>query len=948
MAQSLRGQMLARISTVVAVVSVTLVALAGVVLVSLELASQAAYEADAVGRVISSLEGRALARAQADGLLTDDCLNRLRMAGYMLDEVATKTGEDPLTPEVCGLIAEAIDVDAFHVIGPDGVVVASSLPQSVGVSFYDHEELAEFLPLIEGREPAGHHVELSGTSLALGEERTFVGSREGDLTLQIEVSPWRTAGYRDGFGVASYFESLPDPDYRTYFAVSAADGSVIATSGGGGGLGLEGGLGELAAEGGPARLLWEGGTARLVYARAYDGMVVGCSITLASIVVSVMPYLAGVAASLAVVALIVVASLYRLIDRIVLRDIDAVVSGVEAFVAGAPRLELPTPGSAELAELGSDLNKLVDVVSKTGMRLSHIVNGMGGGIEGFEYFDALGRAYYSEGLLSLVELDDEGFRARMHEAVRDVGRRGADAEVERSMTSLRADGSALEVRVLLTPSFAYGLVEDVSDRVRHEHELEERAERAERRTTHDELTGLSNRGGLTAAVEAELREGRRGTLLLMDLDNFKLVNDSAGHRVGDAVLQEFADLLGRSFRSGDVKARIGGDEFAVFMPGVSDQGAVADKASSFLADSHHALSGHHERFGLSVSVGAARLGPSCRDFAALYEAADAAMYEAKRGGKDGFCLADEGVLSCGRAVAPLGAGPLSDPRRDSRRGELAAALSRGEFRAWFQPQCDVSTGRIVGVEALARWHRQDGRVELPAEFVVPMEWEGLARALDLAILRDVCGALSSWGEGEAVPVSFNMSRASLSDESIVGEVREILEATGARASLLKVEVTEDMPAESEELLDRSLEGLRALGLEVSLDDFGAGYSSLASVGAHRFDELKLDGSLVREIGTRRGEKVVSIAISLARELGMSVVAEGVESERQLDFLALCGCETVQGFYFGGALPRPDFEGAMRRSAAETWGAPRGPARALRGGICGFREARPLPLEGIGA
>lgn len=174
-----------------------------------------------------------------------------------------------------------------------------------------------------------------------------------------------------------------------------------------------------------------------------------------------------------------------------------------------------------------------------------------------------------------------------------------------------------------------------------------------------------------------------------------------------------------------------------------------------------------------------------------------------------------------------------------------------------------------------------------------------------------------------------MSRASLSDESVVGDVRAILEATGARASWLKVEVTEDMPAESEELLDRALEGLRALGLEIALDDFGAGYSSLASVGAHRFDELKLDASLVREIGTRRGEKVVSIAVSLAHELGMSVVAEGVESERQLEFLASCGCEVVQGFYFGGPLPRPAFEGAMRRAAA---GAPASP-RAAAGVAC---------------
>lgn len=822
MAKGLRGQMLARISAVVAAVSVALVAVAGVALVSYECANEAEYETDAVGRVVSSLEARELSREQADALLTTDYLNRLHMAGYMLDEAAAKTGTEAITSELCRRVAEAIEVDALHVIGPDGVVVASSMPQSEGLSFYDHEELSEFIPLIEGREPSGHHVELTGTSLALGEEQTFVGVRDGDLTLQIEVSPWRTAGYRDGYSVASYFSSLPDPDYRTYFAVDATDGSVVATSG------------------------------------------------------------------------------------------------------------------AEVAELGANLDKLVDVVSNTGMRLSHIVNGMGGGIEGFEYFDALSRAYYSHGLLELVGLDDEEFRRRMREAVDEVRGRGPGAEVERSMTFLRSDGRALEVHVLLSASFAYGLVEDVSDRVRHELELEQRAERAERRTTHDELTGLSNRGGLTAAVEAELGGRRRGTLLLMDLDNFKLVNDGAGHREGDAVLQEFAALLGRSFRSGDVKARMGGDEFAVFMPGVSDSRAVVEKASAFIAESHRALSGHRDRFGLSVSVGAATLGPYCRDFASLYETADAAMYEAKRGGKDGFCLAGEGTSQLVGAGPAALAAALTGAPSASRRDELLDALARGEFRAWYQPQCDVLTGRVVGVEALARWHRPDGRVELPTEFVVPLEWEGLAKELDLTILRDVCDALAAW-EGDVVTVSFNMSRASLSDESIVGDVRAILETTGARASWLKVEVTEDNPAESEELLDRALEGLRGLGLEIALDDFGAGYSSLASVGAHRFDELKLDASLVGEIGTRRGEKVVSIAVSLAHELGMSVVAEGVESERQLEFLALCGCEVVQGFYFGGPLPRPAFEGAMRRAAAGASRSPRAAARAAHAADQGVRR-----------
>lgn len=245
-------------------------------------------------------------------------------------------------------------------------------------------------------------------------------------------------------------------------------------------------------------------------------------------------------------------------------------------------------------------------------------------------------------------------------------------------------------------------------------------------------------------------------------------------------------------------------------------------------------------------------------------------------------------------------------------------MSRGEFRAWFQPQCDAASTRVVGAQALARWHRSDGSVALPSEFVVAMEWEGLARALDLAVLRDACEALSQWeADGvPLVPVSFNMSRASLTDESVVEEVGEVLASTGVSGEWLKVEVTEDMPTDDEERLDRVLEGLRALGLQIALDDFGAGYSSLASAGAHRFDVLKLDGSLVREIGTRRGEKVVSIAVSLAHELGMGVVAEGVETEPQLSFLVACGCEVVQGFYFGGPLPCPAFEGMMRRSAPE--------------------------------
>jgi diguanylate cyclase (GGDEF)-like protein/PAS domain S-box-containing protein len=416
-------------------------------------------------------------------------------------------------------------------------------------------------------------------------------------------------------------------------------------------------------------------------------------------------------------------------------------------------------------------------------------------------------------------------------------------------------------------------------------------ERLRHEAMHDPLTGLPNRRLLLERLTLSMDRGRRrggGTaLLFLDLDRFKLVNDSLGHPVGDRLLVAVAERLRAAVRPADTVARFGGDEFAVLLDGVPGAEAALRRAEAL----QRTLSAPVALDGFEVyttaSIGIAIAGAQAEGPEALLRGADLAMYRAKGRGP-GHCELYDHALHA-RAVARL------RMESDLRRG-----LDRGEVTAHFQPIVSLVTGRVSGVEALARWrHPERGWVQ-PGEFVPAAEETGLILDLGRCVLAEACRRVGEWSAARSggLHVSVNLSVKQLAQADLVDQVRRVLEESGVEPARLRLEVTESVLVENPAAAAATLRRLKELGLRVWMDDFGTGYSSLSALHLLPIDGLKVDRSFVSAMGTDgRAGQVVATVLALARGMGLEVVAEGIERPEQLAGLRRLGCDAGQGFLF---------------------------------------------------
>lgn len=413
---------------------------------------------------------------------------------------------------------------------------------------------------------------------------------------------------------------------------------------------------------------------------------------------------------------------------------------------------------------------------------------------------------------------------------------------------------------------------------------------------YDELTGLPNRSLLRARVEDALtgkqRPKQHGALLMFDLDFFKSVNDSQGHDAGDVLLVEVARRARRALRSSDTLARLGGDEFVVLAQGLGECDEAATAAALQIADKlRDAIASGvmlgHEVFYPTCSVGITLFGCQVSTFENLLKQADLALYAAKAAGRNtvrSFCVEMQ-------AAADRHARLLSG---------IHTALAAGEFTMYYQPQVDV-TGRVCGAEALLRWESPSRGLVSPGEFVGIAEESGLIAPLGLWALKCVCAQLASWSEDDVLSrltVAVNVSPRQLRKKSFSQDVAQILQSTGVAPGRLKLEVTESATLDETAVVVRNVEDLRALGLSLSVDDFGTGYASLANLLRLPFDQLKIDKSFIDDIAHRAESRaMVRAIVSLAGNLGLGVIAEGVESREQLLHLVQAGCTAFQGYLF---------------------------------------------------
>ncbi|HZF76751.1 MAG TPA: EAL domain-containing protein [Acetobacteraceae bacterium] len=427
--------------------------------------------------------------------------------------------------------------------------------------------------------------------------------------------------------------------------------------------------------------------------------------------------------------------------------------------------------------------------------------------------------------------------------------------------------------------------------------------RVEHMARHDALTGLPNRTmfheRLTAALSDTARSGEPIAVLYLDLDNFKAVNDTLGHPVGDALLQAATARIGNLLREGDMAARLGGDEFAIVLsPGSPQPAAASALAERLIAalSEHFTVDGHQVIVGTSVGVAVAP--QDGRDADTLLKNADLALYRAKHDGR-GRCRFFE---------------PGMDARVQARRlleMDLRRALSTTEFEVHYQPIVEVASRRITGFEALVRWRHPERGLVSPAEFIPLAEEIGLIVQLGEIVLRRACREAAAWPA--PVRVAVNLSPAQFRSPRLVDMVREALSDSTLDPRRLELEITEGVLLTKTEATLGTLHQLRDFGVRIAMDDFGTGYSSLSYLRSFPFDKVKIDRAFVRDLETRRDDAAIVQAVTrMCAQLGMTTTAEGVETEQQFRQLRDLACVEAQGFLFSRPQPAAEVPALLAR------------------------------------
>ncbi|OEU59589.1 MAG: hypothetical protein BA870_02535 [Desulfuromonadales bacterium C00003094] len=425
-----------------------------------------------------------------------------------------------------------------------------------------------------------------------------------------------------------------------------------------------------------------------------------------------------------------------------------------------------------------------------------------------------------------------------------------------------------------------------------------KAEQEVRRLAYfDDLTGLPNRTLLMDHMElafgSAVRASNSAAVLLLDLDNFKQINDTLGHAKGDLLLKQVAQRLRTEIRKGETVARWGGDEFVLLLPDVNNEMAVASvarKIMELLTEHTYDLDG--SEVYSSASIGIALYPQNGLDSETLLKHADTAMYEAKKDGRNDYHFFSEQMHQ--KAI-----------ERHTLEGCLHRALGRGEFFLVYQPQLDLLTGETVGMEALVRWQSPDRGLVSPAEFIPVAEDSGLIRPLGEWILRTACREAVAWQRLDRGPLrlAVNLSAQQFRQPDFVERIEEVLQETGLDPQLLELELTESVFMENREAAIEVLVDLKARGIQIAIDDFGTGYSSLSYLKNFPIDRIKIAQEFVRDIPADPNDMaIVSATIAMAESLGLKLIAEGVETLEQLEFLQQQGCQEMQGYYFSRPLP----------------------------------------------
>jgi diguanylate cyclase (GGDEF)-like protein/PAS domain S-box-containing protein len=504
--------------------------------------------------------------------------------------------------------------------------------------------------------------------------------------------------------------------------------------------------------------------------------------------------------------------------------------------------------------------------------------------------------------------DPAGYEARQERLDRD-------GFVTGEVTRFHRDGSELSLWITKTcvrndagHSVNYVRVfSDISPLKEVQRKLEQEArghqlaaERVEYLAYYNSLTTLPNRSLfsslLNQAVNLARRYGKQLAVLFVDLDRFKNINDTLGHQAGDLLLQEVAKRLKNCLRESDVVARLGGDEFVVLLPTfdrTEDVEAVAHKILTTISKSFEALG---QEFRVTASVGISIYPKDGDDNRSLMRNADIAMYRAKEDGKNNFQYYCEALNAYSFERLAL-------------ESSLRRALERGEFALHYQPKIEMRTGCIAGMEALLRWMHPELGMVAPTKFIPLAEETGLIVQIGKWVLKTACTQNVAWQKSglPCLSIAVNLSGRQFLDDNLLRDITTILNESGMSPDLLELEITESTLMRDVDKAMRVLQDLRAMGIRLAIDDFGTGYSSLSNLKRFPLDTIKVDRSFIRELpGDAANRGITDAIIAMGRVLSLTVIAEGVETKEQANYLREHACDEFQGFYFSKPVAADEF------------------------------------------
>jgi diguanylate cyclase (GGDEF)-like protein len=443
-----------------------------------------------------------------------------------------------------------------------------------------------------------------------------------------------------------------------------------------------------------------------------------------------------------------------------------------------------------------------------------------------------------------------------------------------------------------------GMIQEITERKLNEQKLETLA-------NYDTLTGLANRALLVSHLQNSIQIAKRNktqvALLMFDLDRFKDINDSYGHQAGDELLQHVAKRFSARLRGGDLVSRLGGDEFAVILENLihpEDAGKLAQEMITALSMNYQLSKGVSVHISASVGI---VLCPDHADNAQmLLQYADAALYKSKAEGRNTYRYYTDELTQLSR-------------KRIECETNLRSAIVNQEFEVYYQPQVHITSGRIIGAEALVRWNHPVRGIVSPIEFIPIAEDTGLIGEIGEWVLNETCRQGKIWlDQGHRLTLAVNVSAHQIRYQDVIAIVDSALKRSGFEASRLELELTESVLMQREKETVEILHILRAKGIKLAIDDFGTGYSSLSYLKRFPIDILKIDKSFVDDVPYDADDSaIVTAIIAMAQALGYQVLAEGVEQEEQLRFLEEKGCTMYQGYYKSKPLPAKEFEKLLK-------------------------------------